>query len=97
MNKRLPLLAIGHATSLLLSITFTICVIFDLLFPQYAMYQAWQAFLPGFNWISWSSYFIGLTETYLYGWYFALTWTGLYNVFINSTLTSNQVISKDAR
>ena len=52
--------AFGHATSLFLAITFALCVGFDLLFPTHAMYQAWQRLLPGFTWISWSSFCLGL-------------------------------------
>ena len=81
MTRRLPLFAIGHATSLFLAISYSLCVAFDLLFPEHAMYEAWQKLLPGFEWISWKSYFIGLFEAYGYGWYVALIWVSLYNVF----------------
>lgn len=90
MSSHLSIKAVGHATSLLFGITYTLCIIFDLAFPQYAMYSAWQIFLPGFNWISWSSYFIGLLETYLYGWYFALIWTVLINVYNKSSFTPSK-------
>ena len=81
MNQGLSLTGVGHATSLFLAITFTVCVAFDLFFPAHAMYQAWRALLPGFTWISWSSFFVGLVESYGYGWFFALIWVPLYNVF----------------
>ena len=80
MNQRISLIAVGHASSLFLAITFTLCVGFDLLFPEHAMFQAWQKLLPGFVWISWKSFFLGLVESYAYGWYFALIWVPLYNV-----------------
>ena len=80
MSQRLSLLAVGHATSLFLAITFTLCVVFDLIFPEHAMFQAWQELLPGFVWLSWKSLFIGIIESYAYGWYFALIWVPLYNV-----------------
>lgn len=81
MKRGISLVAVGHATSLFLAITFALCVGFDLVFPQHAMYQAWQKLLPGFQWISWKSFFLGLIESYAYGWYFTLIWTPLYNVF----------------
>jgi hypothetical protein len=81
MNQRISLLAVGHATSLLLAISFSLCVAFDLLFPEHAMFQAWQKLLPGFVWLSWKSFFIGFIESYAYGWYFTLIWVPLYNVF----------------
>jgi len=81
MTQGISLVAVGHATSLFLAITFTLCVAFDLLFPARAMYQAWQNLLPGFRWISWSSFLLGLVDSYGYGWYLALIWVPLYNVF----------------
>jgi len=81
MKAGISLVAVGHATSLFLAITFSLCVGFDLLFPDLAMYQAWQKLLPGFEWLSWQSFFLGLIESYGYGWYFALVWVPVYNVF----------------
>jgi hypothetical protein len=81
MRRGLSLSAFGHATSLFLAIAFTLCVAFDLVFPQMAMYRSWQALLPGFTWISWSSFGLGLVECYGYGWFVALIWVPLYNVF----------------
>jgi hypothetical protein len=40
MKTGISLVAVGHATSLFLAITFTVCVGFDLLFPEHAMYRA---------------------------------------------------------
>jgi hypothetical protein len=81
MRHSISLWAVGHATSLFLAITFAACVAFDLLFPQQAMYQNWQKLLPGFQWISLKSFLLGLVESYGYGWFFALIWVPLYNVF----------------
>jgi len=79
MKEHLSLEVVGQVTSLFLAITYTLCVLFDLVFPQYAMYPLWQRLLPGFQWISWQSYVLGLAETYLYGWYAAIVWVPLYN------------------
>jgi 2TM family of unknown function (DUF5676) len=81
MKHAISFSAVGNASSLFLAITFALCVGFDLLFPSHAMYQAWQKLLPGFEWISWKSFFLGLIESYGYGWYFTLIWVPLYNVF----------------
>ena len=81
MKHGVQLVALGHTASLFLAITFTLCVLFDVIFPQWAMYQAWQRLLPGFHGLDWGSYFLGLVESYGYGWYFALIWAPLYNVF----------------
>lgn len=86
MRNGISLSAFGHATSIFLAITFSTCVGFDLLFPSHAMYQSWQKLLPGFEWISLKSFIVGLTESYGYGWYAALIWVPLYNVFANRAL-----------
>lgn len=82
MNRRISLLAVGHATSLFLTLSFTLCVAWDVILPEMAMYRAWQALLPGFEWLSWRSFLLGVVEAYGYGWYFALVWVPLYNFFI---------------
>jgi hypothetical protein len=70
MKQGISFWAAGNATSLLLAITFSRCVVFDLLFPEHAMYKAWIKLLPGFEWLSWNSYLLGLAESYGSGWYF---------------------------
>jgi hypothetical protein len=86
MNSRISLAAAGNATGITLAITFALCVGFDLLFPEHAMYRAWQDLLPGFEWISWKSFLIGLVESFGYGWYFVLIWVPLYNVLARNRL-----------
>ncbi len=81
MNTRVPVAAVGHASSLFLCLTFTLCVVWDLLFPNYAMYPAWRVLLPGFEWLSWPAFALGLLESYAYGWFFALVWVPAYNRF----------------
>ncbi len=78
---KISLTVVGQATSLLLAMTFVLCVAFDLLFPEYAMHPVWQGWLPGFEWLSWPSFLLGLIESYGYGWYLALIWVPLYNYF----------------
>ncbi len=85
-QQGVSLAGVGHATSLTLAITFTLCVVFDLVFPGHVMYESWQKLLPGFEWLSWGSFLLGLIESYGYGWYFTLIWVPLYNVFSARTL-----------
>jgi len=80
MDRSVSLPAVGHATSLFLAISFSLCIVFDLIFPQHQMYPVWQKLLPGFQWLSFSSFVLGLIESYAYGWYFTLIWVPLYNV-----------------
>lgn len=79
----LPILPLGWALSGFLGATFVICVVFDLIFPQYAMNPAWAPLLPGFVWLTPLSFVLGLVESLLYGWYVALLFGGLYNAAIS--------------
>ncbi len=72
---------VGFSTGCFLSFTYVLCVLFDLIFPGYAMYEAWIRLLPGFEWISWWSFFLGLIESFLYGIYIGLVFTPFYNLF----------------
>ncbi len=85
MSRGISLKAVGHASSLFLATSFLLCVVFDLAFPAHAMFQSWQALLPGFHWISWKGFLLGLIESYGYGWYFTLIWVPLYNVVVLRT------------
>jgi hypothetical protein len=80
MDRSITFSAFGHASSLFLAISFVVCVAGDLVMPAHEMHTAWQRLLPGFEWLSWGSFLLGLVESYAYGWYFTLIWVPLYNV-----------------
>ncbi len=79
---RIPIVALGMSLGLFLAITFVLCVLFDLWFPGQAMYETWLRLLPGFTWLTWPSFFLGLVESFAYGWYVALVFGPLYNFFV---------------
>ncbi|MEO1169852.1 MAG: DUF5676 family membrane protein [Pseudomonadota bacterium] len=73
---------VGNALSLFLAVTFTICVVWGLFAPENLhMHAAWQDLLPGFEWISFPSFLIGLVGAYLYGWFGAVVFVPLYRLF----------------
>lgn len=78
-SSRLSIFKVGMSLGLFLAITFSLCVAFDLLFPAYAMNPAWGMLLPGFKWLSLTSFLIGLLETFVYGWYIAIIYVPIYN------------------
>ncbi len=80
-SPRLPVLALGMSLGLFIAVTYMLCVAFDLLFPSMAMYQTWLQLLPGFTWLSWPSFILGLAESFAYGWYVALVFAPLFNFF----------------
>ena len=78
---RIPLAALGLSLGIFFLITFALCVGYDLIFPGQAMYQSWLRLLPGFAWLSWRSFGLGLVESFAYGWYVALVFAPLFNFF----------------
>ncbi len=89
--RRLSIVSLGLSLGFFISITFVLCVLFDLWFPSLAMNPAWASLLPGFTWISWSSFALGLAETFAYGWYIALIFVPLYNFFSRRISPGNQL------
>lgn len=71
---------VGLAMGSFLAISYVLCVGYDLIFGQ-RMYEAWRALLPGFTWLTWGSFLLGLLETFLYGVYFGLVFVPIYNFF----------------
>jgi len=45
------------------------------------MYRTWLRLLPGFTWLSWGSFLLGVVESFAYGWYVALVFGSLFNFF----------------
>jgi len=45
------------------------------------MHGAWEKAMPGFHWISFPAFLIGLVWAYAYGWYTAVVFVPLYNFF----------------
>jgi hypothetical protein len=78
---RIPVVAFGMSLGIFLALTFVLCVLFDLWLPEKAMNPVWAPLLPGFTWIDWPSFFLGLIEAFAYGWYVALVFGPLYNFF----------------
>ena len=83
VNGRIPVVALGMSLGIFLAISFALCVAYCLLFPAHPMYPAWTPLLPGFTWLTWPSFFLGLVESFAYGWYVALIFAPLYNYFIS--------------
>lgn len=80
-STRIRVIAFGTSLSLFLIISYILCVVFDLLFPAYAMHLAWAPLLPGFVWLTWTGFLIGLIGVLAYAWYIALIFGPLYNFF----------------
>lgn len=81
-STHLRITSLGNTLSLLLIISYLLCVVFGLIAPtQMRMYEAWAPLLPGFEWLTWTGFLIGLVEVYLYGWYIAILFVPMYRWF----------------
>jgi hypothetical protein len=80
----IPVVSLGLSLSLFLAISYTLCISGYLLFPALPInHSALAIFLPGFELLSWRSFFLGLIESFAWGWYFALIFGPLYNFFVS--------------
>ena len=80
-TSRIAIVPLGLTLSLFLMITYVVCVIYGLLGFQQGMHQLLFQIIPGFTWITWPSFFIGLFWTFVWGWYIALVFAPLFNFF----------------
>jgi hypothetical protein len=78
----IPIVVLGLSLSFFFVISFMICIAGYLLLPGFPVqHAALSIFLPGFELLSWRSYFLGLVESFVWGWYIALVFGPLYNFF----------------
>ena len=77
----LRLFPLGMSLGLSLAIFFTLCVALGAVFPDFGLHKPWLQFYPGFEWLTWKGFFIGLVEAFAYGWFAALVFAPLYNFF----------------
>ncbi|MCF8467915.1 MAG: hypothetical protein K9G33_10975 [Sneathiella sp.] len=88
--NRIHATTFGLSLSAFIAISYVFFVLFDLWLPNYAMHEIWQNLLPGFTWLTWPSFFLGLTEAYAYGWYIALVFslTSYFLFFMERVITA---------
>ena len=73
---------LGLSLSTFFAISYVICILGYLLMPDFPVrHEALSIFLPGFKLLSWQSYFLGLIESFAWGWYIAAVFVPLYNFF----------------
>ena len=80
-TSRIAIVPLGLTLSFFLVITYVLCVIYGMLGFQQGMHQLLFQIIPGFTWITWPSFFIGLFWTFVLGWYIALVFAPLFNFF----------------
>lgn len=78
-RQRLSIVVVGSSLGAFLAISFLLCIGLGLILPGWGLHKPWLQFLPGFTWLTWPSFMLGLVESVAYGWYVALVFVPLFN------------------
>lgn len=78
---RLYTKVVALSLGVFLAVIYFICVIFDLLWPVYEMRRVWSLLLPGFTWLTPSSFLLGLAESFVWGLLAGIIFVPIYNYF----------------
>jgi 2TM family of unknown function (DUF5676) len=81
--KPLTIRGTGLSLAIFFDVTFTLCVVWGILLPTVHArgVPVLEAILPGFTWLTFGSFVLGLVEVFLYGMYIALVFVPLFNYF----------------
>lgn len=64
------------------TVSYIVCVVYGLIVPEsFHMVQFLEITLPGFKWLTFGTFIIGLVESFLYGVYAGLVYTPIYNFY----------------
>lgn len=75
----------GMALSCFAILSYLLCLLLGLFAPDIRLHVPWLQFLPGFTWLTWGSFFLGLAELVVYAWYVAIAFGSFYNFFFRRT------------
>jgi 2TM family of unknown function (DUF5676) len=79
----ISIVTLGLSLSVFFAISYVICIAGYLVAPGFPVqHAALSIFLPGFELLTWRSFFLGLVESFIWGWYIALVFGPLYNFFL---------------
>jgi len=80
---RIPIVAFGMSLSIYSVITYVLCILFYLAYPEAGgAHKLLTLMLPWFDLLSWASFFAGLVQAYVLGWYVALVFGPIYNLCV---------------
>jgi hypothetical protein len=69
---RILIVPLGLSLGMLFVMTYVLCVLFGLMVSDQGMHLLFPMLLPGFTWLTWPSFLLGLIESFASGWYVAL-------------------------
>jgi hypothetical protein len=81
--KRLTIRGTALSLTLFLDVSYALCVAWGLVFPQLhaKSSQLFEMVFPGFTWLTWQSFVLGLGWVTLIGVYTAVIFVPLFNYF----------------
>ncbi len=81
--RTISIITLGQALSAFFIVSYTICILGYLFLPGLPVkHEFLEIFLPGFTLLTWYSFFLGLIESFLFGWYIAVVFGAIYNFFL---------------
>ncbi|RUW38046.1 MULTISPECIES: hypothetical protein [unclassified Mesorhizobium] len=78
---RLAIIPLGLSLGSFFIVTYVLCVLYGLVVTDVGMHVLLPQLLPGFTWITWPSFVLGLVWSFLCGWYVAGVFGPLFNFF----------------
>lgn len=82
-SMTIPVRALGLSLGAFSAISYLLCLVIGLVLPDAGMHKPWLQFLPGFEWLTWRGFLIGLVWTQVYAWYTAVLFGSLFNAFVS--------------
>jgi 2TM family of unknown function (DUF5676) len=70
---------LGLSLTVFFVFSYLVCVLGGVLFPGMIVHRMLDLLLPGFEWLSWRSFLIGLVGSVGWAWYIALVFVPIYN------------------
>lgn len=80
-EPRVRVLRLALSLSLFFAITYSLCILFGILISARGIHELFPMIFPGFVWLTPGGFLAGLVSSFIYGWYAALVFGGLYNAF----------------
>jgi hypothetical protein len=71
-TTRLDIVPLGLSLGITFVISYVLCIVYGILGFQQGMHQLLFQIFPGFTWITWPSFFLGLFWSFVFGWYVAI-------------------------
>jgi hypothetical protein len=77
---RLKFWPVALSVSALVTVSFILCMVWDLLVPaEWQMYRFWEVLLPGFRYLTLGTFALGVAESFITGLYVAAVFVPLFN------------------